>query len=333
MKVIFSHSLPFSLAHGGVQVLIESLMQSLAGLGVEVEPERWWDEKQHGDILHFVGRPNGNHVRFARDKGYKVVLTDLLDETGSRTKRELAVQRATIRFSQRMFPQLTGRLGWDAYRSVDALVFIVPHERDIARYLFDAAPGIVRIIPHGLPVQALEALAKPQREEDYLISVATIDSRKNTLLLAKAARRAQVPVLFLGRPFSEQDAYYREFISCVDNEFVRYAGYLPEPEKIARIRGARGFVLLSRFESGCFAVYEAARAGLPMLLPDLPWAQHYPAGDGIRFVRRLTMGDAAEALAAFYATAHRRPAPIFDVNSWDKIAGQYLDLYRQILQP
>ena len=63
MKVLFSNSLPFFLAHGGTQTLLESLMRELANLGVEVEPERWWDESQTGDILHYMNRPVSLNVR------------------------------------------------------------------------------------------------------------------------------------------------------------------------------------------------------------------------------------------------------------------------------
>lgn len=57
MKVIFSHAVPFFLAHGGMQTLTEALMGEMSRLGVEVEPERWWDSNQRGDILHYMGRP------------------------------------------------------------------------------------------------------------------------------------------------------------------------------------------------------------------------------------------------------------------------------------
>lgn len=331
MKVIFSHNTPFSLGHGGVQVQIESLMQAIARRGVEVEPERWWDSSQCGDILHFIARPNGLHAQLARRRGYKVVMTDIIDATGSRTKRQLMIQRFMIRLTPKVFPHLVGRLGWDVYRTADALVFQMPQDKRVAEYLFKVEAPLVRVIGHGVSAEDLAELARPQVEEDYLVSVATIDPRKNALLLADAAHRAAVPVLFLGKPYSEEDSYYRMFLSRVDGRYVRHAGHLVGQEKIARLRGARGFVLLSRYESGCIAVYEAAAAGLPLLLPDLPWARYYPAKDGISFVPHLTVDAAAGALAAFYREAHRRQTPVFPVSSWDDIAGQYLEVYRQVM--
>src|ERR1700733_15164896 len=81
MKVLFFNNPPFFLAHGGMQTWTEALMRSLAQIGVEVEPERWWDDQQKGDIIHYFLRPPIVNIRAAHDKGFKMVLTDCLDQT------------------------------------------------------------------------------------------------------------------------------------------------------------------------------------------------------------------------------------------------------------
>src|SRR2546430_777095 len=121
-------------------------------------------------------------------------------------------------------------------------------------------------------IAALGELAWPEAEGEFLISIATITSRKNTVLLARAAQLAQVPIVFLGKPLDERDPYFHEFKRMVDGRFVRYPGFVSREEKHRLIRQARGFALLSQFESGCIALYEAAAAGLPLFLAQLPWA-------------------------------------------------------------
>src|SRR5207253_8514081 len=61
---------PFFLAHGGTQTLIESLMSEIARLGVEVEPARWWDDRQRGDILHFIR--SEEHTSELQSRGHLV---------------------------------------------------------------------------------------------------------------------------------------------------------------------------------------------------------------------------------------------------------------------
>ena len=332
MKVITSCNLPFALAHGGVQNLIEAVTRELLALGVEVEPERWWDERQTGDVLHYFGRPPlVQHVRFALQKGRRVVMFESLDQTASRSRLALFGQRALTRLARTALPGLTGRLAWEVYRELDAMIYVTPIEWAAAQYLFDADPARGHVIGHGLTEAALAALGAPEPAGDYLVSVATIAQRKNSVRLAQAARAAQVPVVFVGKPYAADDPYFREFQALVDGRFVRYPGFVTEAEKFRWLRGARGFVLGSQFESGCIAVYEAAAAGLPMLLSDLPWAaQVYGGVPGIEFVAPES-AVLAERLKAFYERARRQRQSTFPVPSWREIARKYLAVYETVL--
>lgn len=332
MKVLFSHTLPFFLAHGGAQTLIEALMRELANLGVTVEPVRWWDENQTGDIIHYVCRPNESSIRFAHEKKFKVVMTDLLDQTASRSRPRLFLQRTTIQATRKFVPGLTGRFTWGIYQELDAMVFAVGHEWEVAQYLFDANPLRGHVIPHGLEPEALTQLALPAPEEDYLVSAATIHPRKNTVLLAEAAQLAKVPVVFLGKPYSANNDYFLRFKELVDDKYVRYPGFVTEAEKYRYLRGARGFALLSQYESGCISVYEAAAAGLPLFLSNLPWAaKSYPLAKQLHLADLRSGKKIAADLGRFYQQAHRESEPTFPVLSWREVAKEYLRLYEKIL--
>jgi glycosyltransferase involved in cell wall biosynthesis len=333
MKVLFSNSVPFFLAHGGTQTLLESLMRELAGLGVEIEPERWWDENQKGDILHYMNRPMIGNVRVAHQKGFKVVMTENLDLTASRSRSQLFAQRCLTKAARSFLPGgLTNRLSWDVYQELDAMVYVVEHEWATVKYLFGANPGRGFIIPHGMDDAALAELARPQPEEDYLICAATIHTRKNSVLLAQAAALAGVPIVFLGKPYAPDDPYFREFMKHVDGKTVRYPGFVSTEEKHRWLRGARGFALLSLYESGSISVYEAAAAGLPLFLSDLPWANKvYRHARNTSFVALKSPARIAPQLRAFYAQAHRQPGTTFPLLTWRQVAERYVEIYRNIL--
>jgi glycosyltransferase involved in cell wall biosynthesis len=333
MKVLFSHGLPFFLAHGGTQTFVESLMRELPALGVEVEPERWWDETQLGDIIHFIGRPSSIvHIRLAKEKGFKVVLTEFLDQPASRDRLTLFAQRLCIRVARKILGGFAARLAWDAYREFDAMVYSVPHEWETAKYLFNANPDRGFVIPHGIEPSALASLRQPADESDYLISVATITPRKNTHLLAAAAKLARTPVVFVGKPYADDDPYFRRFTAMVDDQYVRYAGFVSDEQKYAYLRRARGFALLSRFESGCIAIYEAAAAGLPLFLSDLPWASKvYGTAKNSRFVTPSTPEHVAKKLLGFYNSAHRLAETTFPLLTWQEVGKRYRAIYERIL--
>ncbi len=56
MKILFNHHLPFSLTQGDTQRQIEQTQAALEEIGVVVEPLRWWDERQTGQVLQHFGR-------------------------------------------------------------------------------------------------------------------------------------------------------------------------------------------------------------------------------------------------------------------------------------
>jgi glycosyltransferase involved in cell wall biosynthesis len=329
MKVIFSHGLPFSLAHGGMQTLIESLMRELALLGVEVEPERWWDPNQSCDIMHFVQRPNPGNVLLAKQKGRKTVMTEIFDTVASQSRYRLFMRACATRASRVLIPSFDKRLSF--YRELDAMVYIFPHEWDVVRNIYHLPPERGFIVPHGLEPSTIEALGVVQSEGDYLVSVGTICPRKNSVLLATCAKQAKVPVVFVGKPISDSDSYYQEFRKLIDDKYVQFVGYVAEEKKYEMLRCARGFVLLSRGESGCFAVHEAAAAGLPLLLSELPWAaKGYPASDRLHLVSLRTVAGITERLKSFYNTAHRGRTMTFQVGTWAEVARMYLKIYERL---
>ncbi len=334
MKVIFSYGVPFYLSHGGCQTLIEELARALKELGVDVEWERWWDDTQHGDILHVFCRPLIINVRLAQAKGMKVIMTDMLDQTASRSPLRKFIQRTAIRTAKTIVPgTMLTKLSWEAYQELDGIVFVMSHEKETAEYLFDARPRHVTIINHATSQRTIEEMAKPAAEGDYLISTATIAPRKNTVMLARAAKEAGVPMVFLGKPYSDTDPYFLEFKSLMDGKLLRYPGFVSEQEKFHHTRGARGFVLLSQFETGCIAIQEAAAAGLPLLLSDLTWAHSYPASDHVKHVKLGSHGRIVEALRKFHGESHRLPHQTYPVLSWEGVAKKYLEFYRKALGP
>lgn len=330
MKVVLSHAIPFSLAHGGTQTVIEALYRYLPAHGCTVEYERWWDAQQGADLIHYFGRPMDLVSALARKKGCRVVITEFMDRTAARPAPLLLGQAAAIRLAARSLPGLVTRMGWQSLKTADALVYAVKKEIATARLLFGVPQGRCHMIPHGLDADALDALSADAATADYLVSVGTIDPRKNSLVLARAAKRAQVPVVFVGVPYGN-DAYYRAFVAEVDNRFVMYKGRVGEGEKIGLLRQARGFVLLSEYESGSIAVYEAAAARLPMLLARRPWAlSDYAALTGVSLTAP-SVDAAAGSLKAFYVKAARLKHMTFPVPSWETVAGMYRNVYENVL--
>jgi glycosyltransferase involved in cell wall biosynthesis len=324
MRILFDHPTPFSLAHGGFQIQIEQTKVALESLGVEVDWLRWWDEKQHADVIHFFGRPSPWYVRSVQSRGGKLVLGELLTGLGSRGGLARAAQARVIRLLRRN--SFFERMGWDTFRLADACVALTAWEAQLMSSIFEASPERVHVVPNGVEEEFF--VSPPVERGQWLVCTATITERKRVLELARSAVGARTPIWIIGRPYSEADSYGRAFAEFQqrNRELIRYEGAIRDRSILARIyREARGFVLLSTMESLSLSALEAAACECPLLLSDLPWA-------------RSTFGEKAsytsptgevEALRRFYDAAPTLPRPQLPLR-WSEVGRVLVSLYERL---
>lgn len=331
MRVLFDCSAPFLLAHGGHQVQIEQTAAGLRAVGVEVEMLRWWDDRQTGDIIHCFGRPSATYIRLAQGKGMRVVVAELLTAAGSRSRLRLLLQRWVIALSRRTLPAIfTERMNWDSYRVADACVAGTTWEKKLMHDLFGAPWDRLYVLPNGVEDIFVNAPSVPRGP--WLVCTATITERKRVLELARAAVAAEVPVWIVGKPYTEDDPYYRAFaeVARAHPQFVRYEGGISDRAQMAATyRAARGFVLLSTMESLSLSSQEAAACGCPLLFSDLPWARTF-YGDVAQYCPVSTSTSViAPVLRKFYDAAPTI-APPPKPPSWPEIGGQLRTIYEEI---
>jgi glycosyltransferase involved in cell wall biosynthesis len=331
MKVILNTHTPFGLAHGGAQVNIERSRFELTQLGVDADVLRWWDAGQKGDVLHHFGYLPLALIRLAKKNGLKVVITLLLTETCNRTNRELFFRKLLIRgaLAAPLPAGVKEALPWRAYREVDRMIVGLEVERRILKDCYGIPGDRISVIPSGLSDAFLNAKPGP-RIEEHLICQGRIGPTKRAIELAQLARTAQVPVLFVGKPFDFDGDYWRQFSRLIDNRYVLHdPNVASEAALVERLGRSRGYVLLSRFENWCLAAHEAAACGLPLLLPDQPWARER-FGRQASYFPRGSDGDAG-ALRKFFQESPDLAAPKVRNHSWAEVAAMMRDVYQELL--
>lgn len=330
MKVLIDHSEPFLLAHGGLQLQIEQTKAALEEAGLEVEYLRWWDESQQGDLIHFFGRSSSSHIDFAHAKGMGYVMQELLTSQGSRSVTHLRLQAAANSILRKVLPaNYRLPLRWDSYRKADAIIANTGWEAWIMSKLFAAPAARIHVIPNGVADVFFTKGAKVP--SDHLVCVATITERKRVLELAEAAVTVRTPLKVIGKPYSDNDPYFRRFLQAVSNSrgLVDYLGPIQQTENLAaHLHAARGFVLPSTMETQSLAAQEAAAAGLPLLLSDLPWA-HATFGDAATYLPISSESSLAEQLSRFFNLAPTLPAPP-KPPQWKYVAEKLACIYQEV---
>jgi glycosyltransferase involved in cell wall biosynthesis len=275
MKILTYSALPFNLAHGGVTNIYQRTSDVLSELGFEVEPIRWWDKDQTGDLLFCFCRPSNDIVDYAKKKGMKVVVEQVLTGLVSRPLWKRRIQKLLKNFLERYAPgMMTEAYGWRAFRDVDMHFVPSLHDARAVHHMFDVPLAKIHVLAYGVDDAFLNAPRLSRA--DHLICTATVTERKRVLEVAQAAIIAKVPLWIVGKTYGEEDAYGDEFHRVVQQSqgIVTHIPHVDGREALASMLAqARGFILLSTMETVSQSALEAAACGCPMLLSDLDWAR------------------------------------------------------------
>lgn len=334
MKVAIDHSSPFLLAHGGFQTQIEQTRNALIGLGADVEWLRWWDEGQKPDLIHYFGIPSLAYIRQASAKEIPVVITHLLTEQCNRDDLSLLVQGRIIRMIRNMpgGRGIASRLGWESLGAATRVVVGLNCEKRALEKLFGIGGSKVSIVPLGLQNTFLSPLAPPAHKEDFLISTGTITGRKRSVELAEMAIEAGVPILFVGKPYSESDPYWIRFQRLVDDRTIMYRSHVETPLEMVRLlSSARGFVLFSAYENWCLSAHEAAACGLRVCLPDMKWSRECFGEEASYLAAGVSPGNPGLLKQFYRACLEPQPTRRCTLVGWDKVASRLMEVYNDAL--
>jgi glycosyltransferase involved in cell wall biosynthesis len=332
MKVLFNCHVPFSLAHGGAEIQIQRSKSAVETAGISTDYLKWWEDEQPAEIIHHFGAIPWIVVEQAHKKGLKVVNTLLLTDTCNRPAYQLALRRLAVRIaSVNVLPTgIRRRLPWTVCRSVDRMVVGLEAEKRVLQKVYGVAPDRISVVPLGLGESFLNA-GVPSRGAKYLICTGTISPAKRSVELARLARESRTPILFAGKPFSTSDPYWEQFRAMIDDQFVMYHSHVSgEQTIIDLLKGARGYVLMSRSENWSLAAHEAAACGLPLLLPDQPWSRERFGSQACYFPKRLSKASVA-ALRDFYNRAPELGPPAIRLQSWAEVGRLLRGVYEKLI--
>jgi alpha-1,3-rhamnosyl/mannosyltransferase len=209
----------------------------------------------------------------------------------------------------------------------------------------------IRVVPEGV-----DAVFRPRSREvlapalerlglvpgGYLLSVGTIEPRKNLMTLAAAfanlpaSLRARFPLVLAGAPGWHGEALRRVLAPLLAEGSVRLLGYVPDAVLPLLYAGAGGFAFLSHYEGFGLPALEALASGAPTLTSDAPSLVEVTADAALH----TSSGDVDAARAALerlltdtaLRSALSRQGPVRAAGlTWTRAAAETRAVYREVL--
>jgi glycosyltransferase involved in cell wall biosynthesis len=318
---------PHCFAFGGFELQMIAAMESAREVGADIEPLDFWRREADFDVLHFWGLElqHANTVKWASASGKKIVLSALVNYPGWKSRLRYLISLAIG----------PARLRRPMLARIDCITVV---NKAQARYLVSTVgfpaekitivPNVVEDIFYGA---ARSGKPASLGVENYVLSVGNICRRKNQLALAGACRKLGVPLLLVGNVLTGEEDYGQavaEAMAACDR-FRWIRGLQPGSTELAEAyRGAAVFALPSHGEQQPISALEAAAAGKPLVLGNLPYARQEFYENAV-LAAPHSVDSIARAIRAALDNpdAHRPPASVIAQCQREKIGTDYRVIY------
>nr|WP_255550923.1 glycosyltransferase family 4 protein [Granulicella sp. dw_53] len=307
-------------------------MEAARVAGANIAPLDFWRKEADFEVLHCWGLElqHTNTVKWARTGGKRTVLSALVNYPGwkswLRHLASLAIGPARLRR-----PMLA---------ALDCITVVNEAQ---ARYLIGTVkfpaekvtiiPNVIEDIFFELAHSTHNALFEI---ENYVLCVGNICRRKNQLALVRACRKLGVPLLLVGNVLTGEENYGLAVAQAMPVGGRQRWIHGLEPgsvELAAAYREGTVFALPSYLEQQPISALEAAAAGKPLVLADLPYArQELYEGAVLADPRSEDSIIRAIRKALDNPEAHCPPTSVMDQCRRLKVGAAYLAIYQRLIQ-
>lgn len=193
------------------------------------------------------------------------------------------------------------------------------------------------VIPNGVDLNFLNSdptLFKNTigLDTEFVLSVANVGSRKNTLALIQALRAERIPLVLIGST-NPTDIYCKLCIKAAKNGLVKFLGKIPHdsPMLASAYAAAKVHAQVSWFETPGLSSLEAALAGCNVVVSDRGSTRDY-FENYAWYCNPAEVSSIRKAISEAYSSPKKLDLKLHVLSkyAWEKVAEKTLDAYQKM---
>jgi glycosyltransferase involved in cell wall biosynthesis len=263
---------PHCFAFGGFELQMINAMTASRDLGFDVSPLDPWSKTNNFNIAHFWGFEVSHFqtAKWAYLANKKLIMTMLL------------TNYSAVNYFRNYFSKLIGssRLKFQMLNWLSAIVVVNSEQKKYANFILNIPKNKIHVIPNIVEDIFFDAPSDSRNFDigikNYILCTGNVCKRKNQLLLVKACRKLGLPLVILGNSMTGEIDYanaVRDEMKGIKN-MAWIQNLKPGSMTLAAAyKNCIAFALPSYNETQPISALEAAAAGKPILLADLPYAK------------------------------------------------------------
>lgn len=339
MKVRVLTQYPWSVGYGGAEIQAKKYVEYVSKHGIDIDFLVHYNKEANYDVLHIVGLTyNSRHiVMAAKAKNIKVVISPVY-YTSSAKSRILSLFLAVVK-SRYLAPLNLMR---DALRMADIVLPNSIAEQKQLTKIFGLKEDSTsfKVIHNGIDTE--NSIIDPLRfqtqfgiDKNYILSVAMVDKRKNTIRLIEGFLKSgsHCQLVIVGDVRDIEAGFIERFTYLVDSnkDSIKVIPFIQDRALLASAyAGARMHAMPSIIETPGLSNLEAASFGCNLVVGECEPVREY-FGSLPFYADPFSVDSIARAiLAAEKETRSANAKSLASKYYWENISLDLMDVYKKL---
>jgi len=317
---------PHFFSFGGFDIQMNRIIEMTNSEHIAAKKVDLWSRHESFEVAHFWGASDSHkrNIQFCKANGIKVVISGLFPHYTIKNRFKNNIWNIIHRITH------CESVIFDA----DIITVINKEQAEVVSKYYGYPKSQIRIIPTILDDHVFEKITSVNQNDDFILCVGTICSRKNQARLAQASVKMGVKCIFVGRFDSREPIYKDQFLSIQNsnNSLIEHLEDITIEELCDLYVRCNVVSCISLDETEPASILEAMHFKKPVVASNLPFAKNSKF-DGIILCKQDDIKSIIKALRLSFEKKGRNEYPSFNSKTQhsESVKKLYVDMYFDVL--